>query len=236
MSGSSAGPHPILSDIRVAAATTLLTPIPAQGNLPAHQPGEVMYWAWDEQIPDIGRVIFPWPLPSGLILAASKIHLRRAQQLRDQFVPSPDGTLLFRINNYESMYEFLSESIAGVLLAFSSVDNFASERIPADVQYVSAPGGSPQPRSTLIQRGIETRLSRVLPTVLGKPNLMSSDTALWAELIELKNLRDRIQHDLHPSGTPQGQDIHSEALTRLVAEPNPERWAHIAERVMDAYR
>jgi hypothetical protein len=229
-------PHRILSDIRVAGATTLAAPIPADGNLPAHQPGEVVYWTWDGQVPDLGRVLFPWPLPSGLILHASRTHLRRAHELRDQFVAASTGTLLFPINNYDPVYEFLGESIAGVLLAFSSVDNFASERIPAGFQFVVSTGKQPQPRRTLLRMGIETRLSRIIPAALGKSNLMLSNPQLWGDLIDLKTLRDRIQHDFHPSEARSDQEIQSEVLTRLLGERNPERWADIADGVMAAYR
>lgn len=172
---------------------------PGPQGQPAHPAGSVLTMLQIVSVEGLGRVGFPAPRPSALLLEKAKSTIKRATKLRaglDQQTSSKGfiKPMVDRsVTNIDPWYQFFEEAMAGVLLIHAALDNYANEALPDDFEYT-------EKNQTLSRRqiqdgmGIEKRLSRVLSQALNKPNLMTAKTDLWECLTELKALRDDIQH------------------------------------------
>ena len=187
----------------------------------------------------VGWVGFATPNVAILLLDAAERHLSKANELRGDLpghvveVVSPDPKRNRMIRNEDLLFDFFEDAIAGVVLAHSALDNFASDAIPEHFA-MNVDGRGPLNRKQLQHRGIELRLSPVLAAALGRPNLRTADAKLWDDLMRLEALRDDIPHvrgsTLHTSATASDS-----VFARLLGEPDLRGFTRCVSRAIEHY-
>jgi hypothetical protein len=156
------------------------------------------------------------PRPSMMFLGVAEKHASKAARLRPRLATEiepikvkygqPGYTQSF--SNEKLVFDFLQEAMAAVVLAYTALDNFASEFMPADF---SMPDVNDTPAlRTQIEKswGFRKRLTWMLPYITRKPNIETNKLDIWEKLTTLKELRDNIEHiHFDQIYTISGQDV-----------------------------
>lgn len=195
-------------------------------------------WQYLVTVSGIGRVGFPVPLPSELLLRVGDERLQRATKLRAAALTSATAGGFIRpadviVSNHQLIFDFFQEAMAGVVLVHATLNNFASERIPrsgADVD------GKHRDRGALIHTGIENRLSRVLAAATGKVNLKTERPDLWVQIEHLKDLRDAIQYAQGGSEGYVPSEEEDTIFAKLLNERDLTALGSLVREIIDLYR
>lgn len=170
-------------------------------------------------------VSMPVPKPSAMFLDLAETHAKRAVRLRPRLArqlkpirwgqPASSNR---QFSDVQLVFDYLQEAMAGILLAFTAIDNAANEAMPADFSMLDA-GGAIVGRSQIEGRwGLAKRLALVLPVITGKPSIETAKPGIWLTLETLKRLRDDLGHvHYDQSYTAPGQDPREGLFSRLFA-------------------
>lgn len=185
-------------DPRRRFETTLASPLPAVGAAPAHDVGSVVVVALEATVPGVGRVTFTAPSAAQLLLTASRQRAREADALRGRvfrnrrLVPGPRGPE--PMLRERDVFAFLQAAMAAIIVGYTALDNFTTEKLPDDFSVSDPKTGAPLSRESVERRGLELRLSAGMATLTGRPNLRSAEAELWARCMRLKRLREALGH------------------------------------------
>jgi hypothetical protein len=171
---------------------------PGPQGQPGHKKGTVVTVVQVADVQGIGRVSFPAPRPSALLMAKAKTAMRRAAKLQAA-LPSQTSSKGWihphtdkSFTNVAALFEFFEEAMAGVVLLQAALACFASESVPDG--FVFTEDGKSFTREKVEEMGIERRLTRVLPQALQVENVRTAQPEAWARVERLKSLRDDIEH------------------------------------------
>ena len=209
-------------DPRRRAQTTLAAPIAATDSAPSHDAGELVVAALHADIAGIGRAVFTAPLPSAMLLTAARQRAKEADSLRvkllrkREMVISPWGRLPRLPESYA--FAFFQAAIAAIVLAYTALENFTTERLPADIAVPHPKTKALLNRKQLEASGLDLRMSAAMSTLTGRPNLMAVDSALWDRYQEVKRRREAVGH------------LHADASYPTLPNPNdlpPSLWGDL---------
>lgn len=232
----------IVDDRRAAFAKVLAQDTEAgQGWAMPHKAGEPVVWRLRAMLTGDRGIEYPLPLPSELLLEASEPRLAMATKLRKRLFrvgiqPHPEHSDRHTVTDYDLLFRFFEEAMAGILLVYGALSDFANEMIPSGFQMEHA--GEMRSRDFLIQNtGLEMRLSRILQRATGLPNLKTENPENWNEICRLKKLREDIEHaNGGVSAFAPGSDANEDIFTRLLNEEGFVSFARLVRRIMDLYR
>jgi hypothetical protein len=129
---------PILYDRRAAFAKVIAADIHAgEGWEHDHESGTQVVWQNRVGLRNGGTVAYPWPQTSELLLRIAEPRLERGALLRNKALEgASDGVELYpehkTVNDHNLIFEFFQEAMAGVVLVYAALNNFANEQIPKD--------------------------------------------------------------------------------------------------------
>jgi hypothetical protein len=92
------------------------------------------------------------------------------------------------------VFAFLQAAMAAIIVGYTALDNFTTEKLPDDFSVSDPKTGAPLSRESVERRGLELRLSAGMATLTGRPNLRSAEAELWARCMRLKRLREALGH------------------------------------------
>jgi hypothetical protein len=117
-----------------------------------------------------------------------------------------------------TLFDFLQDAMAAVVLTHTALDNFANESMPENFSMADAAGTSVHRKQIEGYWGLPKRLTLVLPAITGKPDIETEKPGVWSTLEILKELRDDIGHVHYEQGyTAPGQDPRESVFSRLFA-------------------
>lgn len=191
---------------------------------PAHPVGSEIAVLTYVSVPGRGPVSFIVPRPSVLLMESAERHLSTAARLRDQ-----TGKQVRRVKwsqpgyewsfaNESLVFDFFSQAMAGIVLAFASLDNLANELMPFDFVYTDEKGHTKTREVLEASSGVELRLSRVAAAATGKPNLRVESPDLWSRIVKLKQLRDDLAHAKAEHSLPEA-GVQTSIFARVYEAP-----------------
>ena len=153
------------------------------------------------------QITIPIPNATALLLNAAARAFSEARAIRSR--NNIDGTLIREVSmaSDQDAFDYLERMIESIVLAFTALEAFINEYIPADFTHTrQGRDGLPETLDkTAIERfmSIDEKLSAVLPAVLSCASLKGS--RIWNDYVQLRKVRDRVVHmkfaDRRSSGT-----------------------------------
>lgn len=174
----------------------------------------------------------PLPNATACMLNASANAYRNAKSLRGK--SEIDKTLKTHISfrSENEAIDYIERMIEAIILAFSALEAFANESIPADFVYVRTQKkkgeiSAEEANKEKIERhvSIDEKLTAVLPKILDC--VTPKGTRCWQDYIQLKNVRDRIIHMKTADRKSSGPDMDS-IWRAIVLAPAP----HLVAKAM----
>lgn len=179
------------------------------------------------------QLTIPLPNASALLLNSAAAAFVAARKIRDQ--SGIDKTLHSEVNfsSDEDAFDYIERMIESILMAFTALEAFANEAIPADYFYachhrseVVLEASSKQ----TIERhtSLDEKLTNVLPEVLKCSSPKGG--RCWHGYTKLKRARDRIVHMKTEDRRSSGSEIDT-VWKAIVLAPAP----HIAAKAVIDY-
>lgn len=176
------------------------------------------------------QLTIPLPNASALLLNSAAAAFIAARKIRDR--SGVDKTLHFEVNfpSDEEAFDYIEKMIESIVLAFTALEAFANETIPADYFYarhhrsdVVLEAASKQ----TIERytSLDEKLTNVLPEVLKCSS--PKGARCWHGYTQLKRARDRIVHMKTEDRRSSGPEIDT-VWKAIVLAPAP----HIAAKAV----
>lgn len=210
-----------------------------EGSSDADLVGKQFALALEMDWPPHGMVGFPVPAGWDLFIESGTDRLRRADGTRSQLSgylvpmrsPNPNPVRGWGQNG-DQLRSFFRDAAAGIVLSLTGLNNWSSDMIPADLEVEI--DGEFQRRTALVSYGLEWRITKIAAAWSGKQNLRDSNPALLAQIMELKTLRDDLEHapvqTLHTSATSDGS-----IYARLLRRASLKELADAVEAVVQHY-
>jgi len=192
------------------------------GSSDADLVGKPFALALEMDWPPHGMVGFPVPAGWDLFIESGTDRLRRADGTRGQLPeylvpmrsPNPNPVRGWGQNG-DQLRSFFRDAAAGIILTLTGLNNWSADMIPADLEVEM--DGKLLRRAALVSYGLEWRITKIAAAWSGKQNLRECNPALLTQIMELKALRDDLEHapvqTVHTSATSDGS-IYARLLRR----------------------
>jgi len=169
----------------------------------------------------IGKAILAFSLPSApalfLSLAQSAHQRRSAIPVDAAFIEHAPPQGIWP-EDHTNVFDFFEAFLAEIICAYTAIEAFANESIPADFKYKKRRKDNKEMLDAIaIEKFIplDEKLKRVLPCAHAIPS--PAGTIIWERYLELSNLRNRLIHlkaiDRKSSG-PEHRTIWGELLNK----------------------
>lgn len=149
-----------------------------------------------------GVVGFPVPAGWELFVESGMDSLQRADRARSLLPtllvpmrsPNPNPVRGWGTNG-DQLHAFFRYAASGIVLCYTGLSNWSSDMIPSDL--VVEIKGKRHARAGLVDMGLEWRLTKVAAAWSGRANLKQTDPTLLDRVLQLKMLRDDLEHVPH---------------------------------------